>query len=65
MNASHVDVPATCQQRGCEAAVETYCPLCERFYCLRHDELVPVRRHDCLGVGAAPDATFSNYMTNS
>jgi hypothetical protein len=43
------DVPIWCQQPGCRARVETWCPLCERFFCLEHDALTPVRRHDCLG----------------
>jgi hypothetical protein len=28
--------------------LEDECPLCERFLCAEHDQLVPVRRHDCL-----------------
>ena len=42
------DPPELCQQPGCTLAVETWCPLCERFLCLAHDRLVPVRNHDCL-----------------
>lgn len=41
-------MPEQCQQAGCTAAVETYCPLCERFFCKAHDELYPARCHDCL-----------------
>ena len=42
-------VPERCEHDGCERPVETWCPLCERFYCLAHDELTPRRRHACLG----------------
>jgi hypothetical protein len=41
-------IPERCQRLGCVAPVETFCPLCERFFCAEHDELVPVRRHDCV-----------------
>jgi hypothetical protein len=41
-------VPEVCQQSGCREPVATWCPLCERFLCAEHDELVSVRRHDCL-----------------
>ena len=49
-------VPETCEHPGCGVAVETWCPLCERFYCLRHDELVPRRRYACLGEPADEDS---------
>ena len=42
-------VPDTCQRSGCRAPVETWCPLCRFFYCDAHDQLTPVRCHDCLG----------------
>ena len=42
-------VPELCERPGCQRSVETWCPLCERFYCLEHDELTPRRRHACLG----------------
>ena len=41
-------IASTCEQDGCETVVQTWCPLCERFLCHRHDELYPRRRHDCL-----------------
>ena len=44
---SSLDVPEQCQQFGCRQPVETWCPLCRAFFCAEHDELVPVRRHDC------------------
>jgi hypothetical protein len=42
-------LPETCERPDCQKAVETFCPLCEKFLCAEHDELVPVRRHACLG----------------
>jgi hypothetical protein len=51
-----VVLPKNCQQPGCDRSMETWCPLCEGFYCLEHDALVPVRRHDCLGGPADDDA---------
>ena len=42
-------VPEHCQQGDCMRRVEIWCPLCERFLCIEHDELVPARHHDCLG----------------
>jgi hypothetical protein len=41
-------VPETCEHPSCTHAVQTWCPLCERFFCDEHDQLTPVRRHDCL-----------------
>jgi hypothetical protein len=41
-------VPETCQQFGCRAPVQTWCVLCRAFFCDAHDQLTPVRRHDCL-----------------
>jgi len=38
-----------CQQPGCDAETETWCPLCEKFLCAAHDPLIPRRMHDCLG----------------
>jgi hypothetical protein len=49
-------VPIWCQQHGCHARVEIWCPLCSKFLCLEHDPLVPVRRHDCLRGPADEDA---------
>lgn len=49
-------VPETCEHPGCTSAVETFCPLCEKCLCLTHDELVPRRRHACLGEPADEDA---------
>lgn len=40
--------PERCQQFGCNEPAETWCPLCRAMLCLKHDELYPVRRHDCL-----------------
>jgi hypothetical protein len=37
-----------CQQPGCRREWVTWCPLCRKMLCQEHDELVPVRRHDCL-----------------
>ena len=42
------DVPRLCQHSGCTSPVETYCPLCEQFFCRLHDELYPDHGHDCL-----------------
>ena len=39
------DVPEFCQRPGCGARTQTWCPLCEGFYCDEHDQLTPVRRH--------------------
>jgi hypothetical protein len=41
-------VPDTCQRFGCRAPVQTWCPLCRDFFCDDHDQLTPIRRHDCL-----------------
>ena len=43
------EIPEHCEQGDCTAAVEQWCPLCEKFLCLAHDPLVPERHHDCLG----------------
>lgn len=37
-----------CQQRACLAEYVTWCPLCAKLLCQRHDELTPRRKHDCL-----------------
>lgn len=37
-----------CQQWGCTADAETWCPLCRGFFCAAHDVLYPERRHDCI-----------------
>lgn len=42
------EYPERCQQFGCNEPAETWCPLCRAMLCLKHDELYPVRRHDCL-----------------
>lgn len=42
------DVPEFCQQFACREPVETWCPLCRAYFCHAHDELVPLRKHDCL-----------------
>jgi hypothetical protein len=42
------ELPDRCQQFGCTHAAETWCPLCRAYFCHVHDELYPVRRHDCL-----------------
>jgi hypothetical protein len=42
-------IPETCSHANCQRPVETYCPLCEAFLCAEHDELIPDRRHDCIG----------------
>jgi hypothetical protein len=49
-------VPEMCQQFGCCAQVQTWCPLCRAFFCDEHDQLTPVRRHDCLGGSAEEEA---------
>jgi hypothetical protein len=41
--------PGVCEQRGCREWAQTWCPLCERYLCTYHDELLVERRHDCLG----------------
>jgi len=41
-------IPTICEQQGCRLMVQTFCPLCERFFCDLHDELYPRRMHDCL-----------------
>ena len=42
------ELPDVCQQFACNREAETWCPLCRAFFCAEHDELYPVRRHDCL-----------------
>lgn len=42
-------IPPVCDRPECQKPPETWCPLCEQFLCAEHDELVPVRRHECLG----------------
>ena len=32
-------IPERCDRAGCQASVETWCPLCSRCFCLTHDEL--------------------------
>jgi hypothetical protein len=49
-------VPELCERPGCPRAAETWCPLCEKFLCVLHDELVPRRMHACLGEPADEDA---------
>ena len=44
-----LDMGVWCQQRGCARDYATWCPLCEGFYCMSHDPLTPVRKHDCVG----------------
>jgi hypothetical protein len=44
-----------CQQRGCRDESVTWCPLCEKSLCQRHDELTPRRMHDCMGGPADED----------
>jgi hypothetical protein len=51
--------PRDCQQRGCTRTIATWCPLCERFLCLEHDPLTPVRMHDCLRGPAEDDESLS------
>ena len=41
-------LPDLCQQFGCSEWAVTWCPLCRAYFCKQHDELTPVRRHDCL-----------------
>jgi len=38
-----------CVQAECDQPAQTWCPLCEKLLCLKHDELVPARCHDCIG----------------
>ena len=42
-------VPKLCQAPDCTAQVQTWCPLCEHYFCDEHDQLTPRRRHACLG----------------
>jgi hypothetical protein len=44
----------TCERSGCDDDGVTWCPLCQKVLCLRHDELTPNRMHDCLA-GPADD----------
>jgi len=44
----HHEIFDKCQQFGCQRDAETWCPLCRGYFCHEHDELTPVRRHDCL-----------------
>ena len=48
MTRTDTEIPERCQQFGCSQPAETWCPLCRAFFCKVHDELYPVRRHDCL-----------------
>lgn len=32
-------IPYICQRDGCSGDVETWCPLCEGFFCAEHDPL--------------------------
>jgi hypothetical protein len=32
-------IPDTCDRAGCQAPIATYCPLCQRLFCLTHDRL--------------------------
>jgi len=48
IEAALAEVPELCQQVGCHQQVQTWCVLCERFFCDEHDELYPRRRHSCL-----------------
>ena len=54
-NAVAAGIHDQCQQFGCSNQVETWCPLCRAFFCKRHDELWPVRRHDCIRGPKDPD----------
>ena len=42
------ELPDRCEQFGCRAPAATWCPLCRSFFCHYHDDLYPVRHHDCL-----------------
>lgn len=46
-SAADASPPEVCERAGCLAPVETWCPLCERFYCAAHDRLPD--GHQCLG----------------
>ena len=54
-----VELPRWCQVFGCHRSIATYCPLCEGFYCLYHDQLTPERRHNCLRESADDDQELS------
>jgi hypothetical protein len=43
-----IEVPDRCQQFGCNAPATTWCPLCRCYLCAAHDQLTPIRKHDCL-----------------
>lgn len=47
--------PKLCEQASCWQEWVTYCPLCTKLLCQRHDELVPRRWHDCLAGPADED----------
>jgi hypothetical protein len=38
-----------CVQADCDQEAQTWCPLCDKLLCLKHDELTPARCHDCIG----------------
>jgi hypothetical protein len=44
-------IPDECEVRGCSRLVQTWCPLCDTFLCLFHDELMARRGHECLTDG--------------
>ena len=45
----HADeLPERCEQWPCPKLAETWCPLCRAVFCHEHDQLYPLRRHDCL-----------------
>jgi hypothetical protein len=33
------DIPQRCERAGCQAPVQTFCPLCCRCFCTEHDKL--------------------------
>jgi hypothetical protein len=43
-----------CAQADCGREAQAWCPLCDKFLCAVHDELMKYRGHDCLS-GAHAD----------
>ncbi len=34
-----IDLPQLCDRAGCQAPIDTWCPICSRFFCQEHDRL--------------------------
>lgn len=53
-----------CERDGCDADAVTWCPLCQKVFCQRHDELTPRRMHDCLAGPADPVEDSSDVVAS-